>query len=244
VGTTTAAAAAAIMLGYSITLITTLAISGVLGQATFQCPSKGYFADSEQCDKYYDCYSGVAEEKLCPDGLVFDYRQESSLERCEYPFLVACQGTMRAANPLPTTQLECPRQNGLFEHEDPTNCMDYYECTGGKPVKKTCFIGGVFDEFSGVCHWAASGLRTGCEDKKKSVNGFVCPNEPQLDINGGPNYAHGRYADPDDCRFFFTCQNGVNPVRNGCTLGLVFNDVTFQCDDPRNVAACEYYYAQ
>ena len=38
----------------------------------FKCPElKGFFPDSEQCDLYYACVDGHAEEKLCKDGLVF-----------------------------------------------------------------------------------------------------------------------------------------------------------------------------
>merc|ERR1712213_54542 len=48
-------------------------ISVAAGQSNFRCPEKdGYFEDPNQCDKYYDCFDGIAEERLCPDGLVFD----------------------------------------------------------------------------------------------------------------------------------------------------------------------------
>ena len=39
----------------------------------FVCPPKdGQYEDEFQCDKYYVCEDGVAEEMLCKDGLVFD----------------------------------------------------------------------------------------------------------------------------------------------------------------------------
>ena len=35
----------------------------------FDCPEpNGLFADSQQCDLYYECNSGVATAKLCKDG--------------------------------------------------------------------------------------------------------------------------------------------------------------------------------
>jgi Chitin binding Peritrophin-A domain len=46
---------------------------------------------------------------------------------------------------------------------------------------------------------------------------------------------HPRYADPNDCQYFFVCINGEIPRRNGCKLGQVFNDKTVSCDWPRNV---------
>lgn len=54
------------------------------------CPEpNGYFPDAEQCDKYYDCRDGKLEEKLCPDGLVFnDFSPQH--EKCDLPFGIDC----------------------------------------------------------------------------------------------------------------------------------------------------------
>lgn len=54
------------------------------------CPEpNGYFADAEQCDKYYQCRDGQITEKLCPDGMVFnDY--DSDQEKCDLPFNIDC----------------------------------------------------------------------------------------------------------------------------------------------------------
>lgn len=57
----------------------------------FQCPNdkSGQYEDPVQCDKYYECDDGVATEKLCPDGLVFD--QGIRLKnKCDQPFNVDC----------------------------------------------------------------------------------------------------------------------------------------------------------
>ncbi|CAL4121880.1 unnamed protein product, partial [Meganyctiphanes norvegica] len=221
-----------------VLLIASVAVSGVLGQSSFQCPADGFYSDSAQCDKYYDCYNGQVTEKLCSDGLVFDYRQDASLERCEFPFLVPCDGLLQPAQPTGV----CYRQNGLFEHEDPANCNQYYECTSGNPVKRDCFIGGVFDPLSGQCLWEASGARTGCGVVRETINGFQCPLEAQHNLEGRPDNVHKVYADLDDCRYFYTCHNGVKPVRNGCPIGTVFNDRTYICDAPENVPECATYY--
>lgn len=57
----------------------------------FKCPNDRYglYADDIQCDKFYECNDGVAETKLCPDGLVFDetIRKEN---KCDQPFNVDC----------------------------------------------------------------------------------------------------------------------------------------------------------
>merc|ERR1711970_523949 len=52
-------------------LVLVALVTVAAGQSNFRCPEKdGYFEDTNQCDKYYDCLDGIAEERLCPDGLV------------------------------------------------------------------------------------------------------------------------------------------------------------------------------
>lgn len=56
----------------------------------FECPSdRGFFPDSVQCDKYYECRGGVATAKLCADGLVFD-ENIKRINKCDQPFNVDC----------------------------------------------------------------------------------------------------------------------------------------------------------
>lgn len=59
---------------------------------------------------------------------------------------------------------------------------------------------------------------------------FTCP---KVDENTAAT--HPRYADPDDCQFFYVCINGEQPRRNGCKLGQAFDDVTKRCDWARKV---------
>lgn len=61
------------------------------GSANFECPNdkSGQYRDPVQCDKYYECDDGVATEKLCPDGLVFDETIRLK-NKCDQPFNVDC----------------------------------------------------------------------------------------------------------------------------------------------------------
>jgi hypothetical protein len=64
-------------------------LSRVSGGA-FTCPQKyGQFEDPKQCDKFYECDDGVATEKLCPDGLMFDPLNRK-VNKCDQPFNVDC----------------------------------------------------------------------------------------------------------------------------------------------------------
>ncbi len=49
----------------------------------------GTYEDARQCDKYYECYDGIPQERLCPDGLVFDPFSRKR-EPCDHYFNVDC----------------------------------------------------------------------------------------------------------------------------------------------------------
>lgn len=59
---------------------------------------------------------------------------------------------------------------------------------------------------------------------------FTCPK-----VGEDVGATHPRYADPDDCQFFYVCINGETPRRNGCKLGQAFNDDTKKCDWARRI---------
>merc|ERR1712212_1308703 len=155
----------------------------------------------------------------------------------------AITATLLTCEPIST--LECPRQNGAFTHEDPSNCREYYWCINGLATLMKCSPGLHFDEFRGQCHWAHEGFREGCVEKRTVLaDGFTCPNNVTQQAITGETFDHARYADDADCRNFYTCNNGNEPMKVGCPDGLVFNDVTLICDDPKNVPGCENYYGE
>ena len=46
-----------------------------------------------------------------------------------------------------------------------------------------------------------------------------------------------------DCQYFYICIDSIDARRNGCTVGLVFNEETLACDRPENVnGACRTWY--
>ena len=57
------------------------------------CPERnGRFAHDSQCDAYIECEDGVGEEKLCPDGLLFNPKARFFSYPCHYPIDVDCTG--------------------------------------------------------------------------------------------------------------------------------------------------------
>jgi hypothetical protein len=56
------------------------------------CPEpNGRFPLAPQCDAYIECIDGVGEEKLCPEGLLFNPEARFNYP-CGYPIDVQCLG--------------------------------------------------------------------------------------------------------------------------------------------------------
>lgn len=226
----------------SIVLVVACAIA--FAHAQFKCPkSRGQFEDPIQCDKYYECDEGVATEKLCPDGLVFDPTIKL-VNKCDQPFNVDCGDRLELQEPQGTSEF-CPRKNGFFSHPDPAICNIFYSCINGEELEMNCMGGLHFDEKTGNCAWADVAGRVGCgsNSNKKLSDGFMCPKETRMDKNGQiithPNYPH-----PSDCSRFYYCLNGIEPRAGQCDAGLVYNEEIQRCDAPENVPECKDWYKE
>ncbi|KAK7579758.1 hypothetical protein V9T40_000387 [Parthenolecanium corni] len=209
--------------------------------AEFKCPHKnGVFEDPIQCDKFHECDEGIAKEKLCPDGLVFDPRNRK-VNKCDQPFNVDCGDRLELQEPH--SNHLCPRRNGYFAHPDEKVCNIFYNCIEGEATEIVCPTGLHFDEYSGTCVWPQSAGRTGCGEPEtmKLKDGFSCPKEAQAH-NHGQAVAHPVYAHPKDCQKFYVCLNGVTPREQGCSLGEVYNEESKKCDEPENVPRCQDWY--
>ncbi|KAG5869731.1 hypothetical protein JTB14_021710 [Gonioctena quinquepunctata] len=202
-------------------------------ESSDQCPEPdGYFADAEQCDKYYHCQSGKITDKLCPDGQVFnDYSTE--YEKCDLPLNIDCSSRPKLQTPQPSEN--CPRKHGYFAHPQKSVCDKFYYCVDGKYNMITCPNGLVYNEKAGICSWPDEAKRKGCTSDE--IFEFECPK-----VDEAVALTHPRYPDPDDCQFFYVCINGNAPRRNGCKLGQVFDDVGKRCEWSRKVPECADWY--
>ncbi|EEZ97330.1 cuticular protein analogous to peritrophins 3-A2 precursor [Tribolium castaneum] len=209
--------------------------------AQFKCPDRtGFFPDPVQCDLYYVCSKGEYEEKLCPDGLVFDARDPNH-ERCDIPANVDCDERTELQEPHPSPG--CPRANGYYRHSDPLACDKFFNCVNGVPHELPCPPGLIYDDTASTCAWPDDSHRKDCKNAKRDKldDGFTCPDEEILGP-GGRKLPHPTFAHPEDCGKFYICRNGVMPQKGQCVKGLVYNEETFTCDDPKNVPGCEDYY--
>ncbi|XP_071546408.1 uncharacterized protein [Panulirus ornatus] len=198
-----------------------------------ECPSpNGYFADSRQCDKYYQCTNNVLTEKLCPDGLAFN-DIDPAVEKCDLLHLVDCSGRSLLQPPKPTEH--CERQNGNFAPRDVPSCQQAYRCVDGVSSLITCPEGLAFALETGICDWPDQSGRKDCNIEK--TQNFSCPR-----VGADEAATHPRYADPNDCQYFYVCINGQTPRRNGCAFGQVFSTNTSTCLTPKEVPECSDYY--
>lgn len=126
--------------------------------------------------------------------------------------------------PRPTQN--CPRLNGYFGHKN--DCSKFFYCVDGQFNMITCPSGLVFNPKTGICTWPDEAQKKGCSSEE--LFKFTCPK-----VDEGVAATHPRYADPEDCQFFYVCINGLEPRRNGCKLGQAFNDVTKRCDWARKI---------
>ncbi|XP_037810341.1 protein obstructor-E [Lucilia sericata] len=220
-------------------IVAALCISSA--SAAFECPKpNGQFEHEIQCDKYYECDDGVAKEKLCPDGLVFDPLNRK-INKCDQPFNVDCGDRVELQEPKSTKF--CPRKNGFFAHPDESVCDIFYNCIDGDALEMKCTVGLHFDEYSGTCVWPDTAKRENCGVVvKKSNSGFECPKDQPKTDKRGQVVTHPRYPHPTDCQKFYVCLNGEDPRDLGCQTGEVYNDETEMCDAPENVPGCEDWY--
>merc|ERR1712079_75048 len=128
---------------------------------------------------------------------------------------------------------------------DPSVCHIFYACADGQAEEYTCSSGLWFDEYSGVCNWPETTDRKECKAEAYALetsDGFQCPSNAPTDEFGQFD-PHPKYAEPNDYAKFYVCLNGISPREQGCELGLVYNELTKQCDAPENVPECKDYYA-
>jgi len=219
-----------------------------LSQETVECPSddpRGLFSHDLFCDVYWDCSqnTGVGVFTPCDNGLVFSptrYANPNLNEPCDYPFNVNCTG-YELYNEARGTK-PCIYENGVFPHEDPEVCDQYYTCETNKVSKNQCPPGTRYDPKRHVCANKVANDTRVCKNKKVTKDGFQCFPEIDYFTPAGQKLAHPKFADPADCRKFYYCLNGEHPRTGSCDEGLVFDDENKQCQEPSTVIGCENYY--
>lgn len=147
----------------------------------FDCENKtnGAYPHETDCDKFYDCYNGLAHLGICTEDMLFDIQYDG----CNFAQDVYCDDLYRPTNVPSTTRRTttttrqpgvstdapfiCPEPEGLFP--DPANCQAYYQCFNGNSWHQFCSVQLYFNIELRVCDYE---MNVDCGDRvslKKSL---------------------------------------------------------------------------
>jgi len=198
-------------------------------KSSVSCPEKTGRFPTRTCDGYIECEDGVGEEKLCPDGLLFNPAQGIFHFPCQYPTDVDCSGREATQQPQPTE--DCPHQFGYYRLGDSANCGQFKNCVEGRGYVFDCPEGLAFNDESYRCDWPDQ-VST-CDPE--AYLGFTCP--PGPDARGVGDESYTTFRSPKDCQRYFICVD-AKPRLYNCGEGNGFDDLTNSCDAIENVTGC------
>ncbi|XP_030758203.1 protein obstructor-E-like [Sitophilus oryzae] len=198
-------------------------------QSSGICPQPNGTFPTGTCDGYIKCVNGVPEEKLCPDGLLFNAASGPQAYPCQYPLDVDCTGREQIQPAQPTE--DCPHQYGYYKLGDQNNCGQFKNCVDGR--------GFVFDCPEGLA-WNSETYRCDWPDQVSDCNaeaylGFTCPPDARQFGFGQEEYRF--FRSPNDCQHYYICIEGKPRLYN-CGEGRAFNDIISACDGAENVTGC------
>ncbi|CAG9565997.1 unnamed protein product [Danaus chrysippus] len=213
-----------------------------------------------ECNKYYQCLHGSLEERICPDGLLFNGNKNV----CDWPVNVNCE---KEAEEFLLKSCKCKPKDAraicakkgsdglLVAHE---HCDKFYKCSNGKNVSMNCPPGLLYNPVESVCDYA-SNVKCGDrvipspdENKPEDENDNSDNNNNNDDNNGGDNNgpcncvpdeapaicgkagSDGVLVAHEHCNKFYKCSHGRN-VSMSCPSGLLYNPYKGWCDYPSNV---------
>lgn len=185
---------------------------------------------SGQCDAYLECRDGVAEQKMCPDGLLFNANASVFAYPCQYPIDVDCVGREGKQAPNPTE--DCPHQYGYFRRgQTAAECGQFTNCVDGRSFTFDCPEGLAFSVDTYRCDWPD--MVPDCD--AEAFLGFRCPQENVDPFFGQQEFTY--FRSPVDCQRYYMCINSKPRLFN-CGIGNAYNDLTSTCDGIENVTYC------
>ncbi|KAK5640512.1 hypothetical protein RI129_011323 [Pyrocoelia pectoralis] len=196
--------------------------------SSITCPEKNGRFPTSACDAYIECEDGVGEEKLCPDGLLFNPSLGIYQHPCQYPVQVDCTGR-EATQPSQGTD-ECPHQYGYFRVGDAANCGQFKNCVEGRAYVFDCPEGLAFDDQSLRCDWPDQVSTCDAE----AYLGFTCPPAAKGFFEDN---SYTTFRSLADCQHYYICVNS-RPRLYNCGKGNAFNELINACDGIENVTGC------
>lgn len=121
----------------------------------------------------------------------------------------------------------CPDDFGFYPHVK--SCDKYWGCDNGTATLKTCGNGLVFDDSDTKRENCAYPFSVDCGERSDLEPPISTPHCPRL---------YGIFADPTNCRIFYSCWNG-EASRYECPPGLAYDDDQRVCVWADHVERCD-----
>ncbi|OXA59868.1 putative chitinase 3 [Folsomia candida] len=216
--------------------------------------------DPSDCSMYYECTSGKAFKKQCPQGLHWNQYQQA----CDWPEYANCGGTAPTSTykppsssqatwpPSTTTKWTTTQQPTTRppmtqmpsttyrpsgercrsgEYSPGPTCDRYYVCVDGTQTLQSCGPGLHWNSQKTLCDWPKSAM---CQTS--SGGGSDVPSIQETKFP--KNCQQGEYyGDEDECDVYYVCNHG-HPIQFRCQSGLHWNNNGKICDWPAN-AGCQ-----
>ncbi|KAF8789908.1 Protein obstructor-E like protein [Argiope bruennichi] len=117
----------------------------------FQCPANRSYVANSHCDMFFDCRTGKACAKKCPEGLYFNW--ETSM--CDLPTNVRCKKRDGGSYSLKRFAEIC-RHGYKVQAVDPATNKCYYKCHHDKLGRFCCPGTHIYNEQRGKCERRAA----------------------------------------------------------------------------------------
>ncbi|ELU12808.1 hypothetical protein CAPTEDRAFT_35459, partial [Capitella teleta] len=157
-------------------------------------------ADPDDCEKYFQCLNNQWAHFTCPGDSTFDSKAN------------AC--ATNHGNCFPA----CPVYTGastVSATPDPDDCEKYFQCLNNQWAHFTCPGDSTFDSKANAC---------ATNHETVSPPALCIQEPPRCQLLVGP------LPDPDDCHYFYVCNNG-QWGRGRCPDGFFFDQDVLNCDD-------------
>lgn len=166
---------------------------------------------------------------LCPDGLLFNDKNNPLAYPCQYPIDVEC-GPRTKLQPAGATE-KCPHQFGYYPLGDASNCGKFMNCASGVGFEFECPEGLAYNKETYRCDWPDQVADCNAE----AYLGFTCPQIQKSPELGDEEIRS--YPSPHDCQRYYVCIKNKPRLLN-CGEERAFNPETSACDGVENVTSC------
>ncbi|KAJ8981606.1 hypothetical protein NQ317_011885, partial [Molorchus minor] len=182
----------------------------VRGQSN-RCPKSSGQFPANHCQKYINCWNGIAIEQSCPDGLLF-----SEKGYCDYPDKVHCG--QRSVGNAGIQFLPSIYQNPILSSPPASQTTPGSMPSSGSGIHTTQVLSGYIN----------NPLTSSIYNMESVPTGLPGGQRDQMCLRVRGQFPSGA------CNKYVNCWDGT-AVEQVCPEGFLFNSVKLYCDFPENV---------